>query len=165
VLALEPRAPTPIAMRWCRRPPEALAQRPGDDSSHHDAARQVEADDESCPPVDELLDVVRSAVEDPAVAGHRCSGPAPVLVGALQTQAVPPDMNRAPAVRRAPAANVDLPLPAHPITTIRSAPNAWAAAATTPCWLLVLVHGEPAPRAPKHLGQPRQIPRRRGNLA
>jgi hypothetical protein len=91
VLAVEPCAPTPITIRWCRRRPEALAQRPLDDASDHDAARQVEADDESGPPVDDFLDVVRSAVEDPAVDGHRGSGPLPVLVAALQTQAVLPD--------------------------------------------------------------------------
>jgi len=132
VLAVEPCAPTPITIRWCRRRPEALAQRPLDDASDHDAARQVEADDESRPPVDDFLDVVRAPSKTQrspdTAAAARCrywSLPSRPRQSCR--------MRTAPSRAASTAANVDLPLPVHPMTTIRSAWNAWAAAATTPC--------------------------------
>jgi hypothetical protein len=47
------------------------------------------------PDLHERNSAVRSAVEHPAVADHRRGGPVPVLVAALGTQAVPPDVDRA----------------------------------------------------------------------
>ena len=95
VLAVEPSPPPPVTLRRRSHPTEALAQRSSNDPTHHHATRQAEANDKARPPVDELLDVVRSAIKHPAVAGHRLRGCAAVLVAALSAQPISPNMGRA----------------------------------------------------------------------